>query len=454
MESTPRLSLPLLLPQQAQKHVTVNEALLVLDALTQLAVVSRGLSAPPPSPAEGARYLVRAPGEGAWAGRDGAVAAFSAGAWTFLAPQEGWTAWVADEDAALVHDGAAGWRAISGASAEGAFASLGIAAAADATNRLAVSAPASLFTHAGADHRMTLNKAGAADTASLLFKTDHAARAEIGLCGDDQLRLRVSDGASFRDALVLSTGDGTVALGQAGSAAAPALAGPVAGDGLHFPASGAVGIAAGGVTRVTVGMGQMAISLPTRLSNTFDVGANGKFTFYDNSAQAVFQVNQGASFVVWDSAAGRANLAIDGPSGRVGIATTNPQAGHQLDVAGAIHCTSVTQTSDAAEKIDRGAALGLSFVRRLKARAFAWRERGEKGRTHQGFFAEEVRMAAEEEGREFGGYKDSAVLEPEEPRRLGLDYAQFIPPLVAAVQELTGRIEALEAERNAGAPAP
>ena len=37
-ERTPRLDLPWLMPAQAQKHVTVNEALARLDILVQAAV--------------------------------------------------------------------------------------------------------------------------------------------------------------------------------------------------------------------------------------------------------------------------------------------------------------------------------------------------------------------------------------------------------------------------------
>ena len=47
---TTNLSLPLLAADQAQKHVTVNEALLVLDSLVFLALLDRSLSAPPGSP--------------------------------------------------------------------------------------------------------------------------------------------------------------------------------------------------------------------------------------------------------------------------------------------------------------------------------------------------------------------------------------------------------------------
>ena len=44
------LSLPYLQPAQAQKHVTHNEALQLLDVLVQMAVIARSLSLPPTSP--------------------------------------------------------------------------------------------------------------------------------------------------------------------------------------------------------------------------------------------------------------------------------------------------------------------------------------------------------------------------------------------------------------------
>ena len=74
--TSPFLGMPYLLPSQAQKHVTVNEALSVLDALAQLAVKNRTLTAPPGGPAEGDRHIVAAPATGAWSGKEEQIAAF------------------------------------------------------------------------------------------------------------------------------------------------------------------------------------------------------------------------------------------------------------------------------------------------------------------------------------------------------------------------------------------
>lgn len=114
MDLTPNLNLPYILPAQAQKHVTHNEAIRTLDALVQLAALDRDLAQPPPAPAEGDRYIVAAAAAGAWAGQSGRVAAYQDGAWAFLSPRKGWIAWIADEATLAAYDGAA-WIAAGGA---------------------------------------------------------------------------------------------------------------------------------------------------------------------------------------------------------------------------------------------------------------------------------------------------------------------------------------------------
>ena len=57
-DTTPRLSLPFVAAGQAQKHITVNEALGRLDGLVQLAVQSRTIAAQPASPADGAMHIL------------------------------------------------------------------------------------------------------------------------------------------------------------------------------------------------------------------------------------------------------------------------------------------------------------------------------------------------------------------------------------------------------------
>ncbi|EAQ03095.1 hypothetical protein OB2597_13163 [Pseudooceanicola batsensis HTCC2597] len=202
------LMLPYIQPSQAQKHVTHNEALLALDALVQLGVLSADTAAEPADPAEGDRYILPAGATGAWSGRDGDLAMRAGEGWVFLAPRAGWSAWVADTGQTLRHDGT-GWS--PEISDHQNLAMVGVNAAADAGNRLTVASGASLLTHEGAGHQVKINKAAASDTASLVFQTGWSGRAELGTVGSDAFDFKVSDdGATFHTALRADPATGVV----------------------------------------------------------------------------------------------------------------------------------------------------------------------------------------------------------------------------------------------------
>lgn len=214
MSDTPNLSLPYIASAQAQKHVTHNEAIRSLDALVQVAVVDRDLTAPPLSPAEGERYIVASGATGAWATHDAKLAAWQDGAWAFYSPREGWIVWVSDEGL-LVCWNATAWTEVTGATASllqnASF--VGINATADTTNRLSVSAPATLLNHEGGGHQLKLNKNGATQTASLLYQTGFSGRAELGTTGDDDFHVKVSpDGANWNEAIVIDNATGSVSF--------------------------------------------------------------------------------------------------------------------------------------------------------------------------------------------------------------------------------------------------
>lgn len=105
MVKTANLELPLVQAAQAQKHVTVNEALALLDAAAQLRLLSVTLAAPPMAAAEGAAYSVPSPASGDWALQSGKLAVFSNGGWAFVTPRAGWRAWIVDAAEAAVFDG-------------------------------------------------------------------------------------------------------------------------------------------------------------------------------------------------------------------------------------------------------------------------------------------------------------------------------------------------------------
>ncbi|WDR01367.1 DUF2793 domain-containing protein [Devosia algicola] len=211
MDSTPHLSLPYIMPGQAQKFITHNQALNALDGLVMLAVSSRNLSVPPATPASGARYIVASAPTGDWSGHANAIALFQDGAWSFLTPQEGWLAWCSDETQMLVLT-ADIWTPLR----PDQYTHLGINTEADLSNRLAVAAPATLLTHEGSSHRLVINKASQSDTASLVFQDNFSGRAELGLTGDDRLSFKVSgDGSTFVEAMSVDPTTGIPSFPQA-----------------------------------------------------------------------------------------------------------------------------------------------------------------------------------------------------------------------------------------------
>jgi len=109
MMQTDRLRLPLLAAGQAQKEITHNEALSLLDVIAQAAVESMSLAIPPAAPEPGQCWIVAAGATGAWAGQTGAIACWTAAGWLFLAPGAGWRVCVRDRDQMIRFDGAV-WR--------------------------------------------------------------------------------------------------------------------------------------------------------------------------------------------------------------------------------------------------------------------------------------------------------------------------------------------------------
>jgi len=101
MSQSTRLGLPYLAAAQAQKHVTVNESLLRLDALVQLSARSATTTAQPASPSDGDIYILPSGKSGAaWSAMaNGALAYYRDGAWETLTPHTGWCCYVEDEAA-------------------------------------------------------------------------------------------------------------------------------------------------------------------------------------------------------------------------------------------------------------------------------------------------------------------------------------------------------------------
>src|SRR6056297_3421874 len=154
---SPRLSLPFLMPSQAQKHVTHNEALERLDALVQLSVLAFDATQPPASPTQGDIHAIGTGAADAWAGHDGQLGLFTDTGWSFIPPQQGWRAWGVAEAELRVYSGGT-WLSVMPPLHN--LDGVGIGASWDSTNRLAVASDASLLSHSGAGHQLKVSPDG------------------------------------------------------------------------------------------------------------------------------------------------------------------------------------------------------------------------------------------------------------------------------------------------------
>ncbi|QMU56740.1 MAG: DUF2793 domain-containing protein [Boseongicola sp.] len=214
-DTTTNLLLPYILAAQAQKYVTHNEALRLLDGLVQLSVLDRDLAAPPGSPADGDRYIVGSGATGDWAGWDLNVALFTDGLWMRLPPRTGWRVWVEDEALLLVYDGAT-WIGTTPNALQN-LALLGLGTTADTSNPFSAKLNAALWTAktvaegGTGDLFYTMNKEAAGDDLGLTLQTNFVTKALVGLFGSDRFRLAVSaDGSTFFDGLSVDNATGIV----------------------------------------------------------------------------------------------------------------------------------------------------------------------------------------------------------------------------------------------------
>lgn len=214
-DSTTHLLLPYILAAQAQKHVTLNEALRLLDGLVQLAVIDRDLIAPPPGPTDGDRYVVGSGASGDWTGWDSQIAYYVDGAWLRLAPRAGWRAWIEDEGALVVFDGSA-WNSATPSALQN-LSLLGLGTTADTANPFSAKLNAALWTAktlaegGNGDLFYTMNKEAAGDDLGYVFQTGYVTKALVGLFGSDKFRLAVSaDGSAFFDGFSIDNTNGIV----------------------------------------------------------------------------------------------------------------------------------------------------------------------------------------------------------------------------------------------------
>jgi len=105
MANTPNLNLPLVASAQAQKHITVNESLTLIDAVLRGDLSGWNEDTPPVAPISGEVFLLGSSPSGDWSGQDGKLAYFTDGGWRFLTPQAGWGFFDPAEKARVTFDG-------------------------------------------------------------------------------------------------------------------------------------------------------------------------------------------------------------------------------------------------------------------------------------------------------------------------------------------------------------
>lgn len=243
MTTTTHLGLVLVEQNQSQKEVTVNEALVAIDAVLNTGAIDKDLATPPLSPSTGDVYIVGGLATYDWEGHENQLAWYHQG-WRFIIPREGMLIWVNDEDKLYCFDGTDwaesgvvnalddlsdvsltgisdyqllqynGSEFVNTAAPEN-LDGVGINTSPDSTNKLAVASDAVLFSHNGSGCQVKINKDSTGDTASFLYQTGFSGRAEFGTVGDDHFQLKVSpDGSSFYQSFVVDNATGNVAFKQ------------------------------------------------------------------------------------------------------------------------------------------------------------------------------------------------------------------------------------------------
>lgn len=108
-EQSSRLSLPLLHASQAQKEMTHNEALTLIDMLLHGCVAGVAEDTPPPNAIVGTCWIVGATPTGAWAGKARHLAGMTAGGWRFAGPRDGMRLWWSASETTVEFRGGS-WR--------------------------------------------------------------------------------------------------------------------------------------------------------------------------------------------------------------------------------------------------------------------------------------------------------------------------------------------------------
>jgi hypothetical protein len=268
------------------------------------------------------------------------------------------------------------------------------------------------------------------------------------------------------------------ATSSGGSAATPTALGTVFGKTTQFSEMTYLGVNAG-AARLTTGnntfIGADAGAANTAGNDNIHVGYSAgaicttayRNTIIGSYAMKVNTTGSGNVVVGYESGAtlttGDDNTIIGNQAGTPGSFTgsrnicigytANPSSGSVSDTATigtsgitVLRCavTTITAISDARDKTNiLPIAAGLDFTNQLNPVSFDWnmRDGGKVGVSDTGFIAQDLQAVQEKTGIEIPG-----LVYADNPEKLEAGYSKLLPVMVKAIQELSAKIDALQAE--------
>jgi len=165
--------------------------------------------------------------------------------------------------------------------------------------------------------------------------------------------------------------------------------------------------------------------------------STGNFINLIHTNSTNWSIETSSSFKL--NAAGQEAFSFSPPGGIVGFMTLRPGTDNTHNLGSSSNrwrtvfaTTGTINTSDRNLKRDiNHISYGLESVRKLNPVSYKWND-DENSRTHLGFIAQEVEEILPE------------VITKDENGRYGMNYAEVIPVLVKAIQELTEKVQHLE----------
>lgn len=464
MEQTNNLALPYIMPSQAQKHVTHNEALRILDTIIQTSVKMTTLQTPPVEPVEGDRYIIADGATDGWQNHDKKIATFVDGTWLFVQPLTGWRVYAEDTETMLIYKDSA-WQSLMPEQ----FGKIGVNTIANDISRLSVETQDVLLSYdsgsASGDMNLKINKALPPDEAMLSFDRAWNSKAIMGLLGNDNLSVKVSpDGASYKTAVEVAADNGKILYNESIFSHSTLN---VKGMNLSGTADGYFCFT---VTNTNADMtnkgGAVITCAPYDNSDTpwMVLGpwstASGNVIYYGGGGWGVPDATEHRFYsgpyqpdtpntstlalnIVADSIISSRDILPD--------ADDSYALGSSSKRWSEIYsATNLITTSDIRTKEDiEDCELGMEFISKLRPVSFHKKgtENDADATRHYGLIAQQVQGILELfAAKNFGGWIGACEKSPDMLQ--GLRYEQFIPPLIKAVQELSAKVDQLQHSKS------